>query len=73
MGINIRIVRKGHGSKKVLAELYNANPLELPIKTETINVDGFEERVLSVTKVYEYNKHNLLDNVYDCWFEVDVT
>lgn len=48
MGINIRIVRKGHGSKKVLAELYNANPLELPIKTETINVDGFEEREFSL-------------------------
>lgn len=68
--MNIRFVRKGHQSKTVLGEMYDAFSSDLPEINDAIVFNGTEQRVLSVIKSYEWStgKTQLI-----CWFEVDIT
>lgn len=67
--MNIRFVRRRHQSKTVLGEIFDTSPIELPEINDTVVFDKTEQRVLSITKSYEWSgKGELI-----CWFEVDIT
>lgn len=68
--MNIRFVRNRHQSKTILGEMFDASPIELPEINDTVVFDKIEQRVLSITKSYEWTsgKSELI-----CWFEVDIT
>lgn len=67
--MNIRFVRNRHQSKTILGEIFDTSPIELPEINDTVVFDKTEQRVLSITKSYEWSgKGELI-----CWFEVDIT
>lgn len=68
--MNIRFVRRSHQSKTILGEMFDTSPIELPEINDTVVFDKTEQRVLSITKSYEWSigKAQLI-----CWFEVDIT
>lgn len=68
--MNIRFVRNRHQTRNVLGEMCDAPSSELPEVNDSVVFDGNLERVLAITKSYEWStgKNRLI-----CWFEVDIT
>lgn len=76
--MNIRIVRRRHGEREVLAELPDVPSSELPEKDDMIWLNGSGYHVLTIIKSYEKSTltHSIAykDPLYHiCWFEVDIT